>query len=83
MQVSGSPRKTTYLALLAIQVLGVIVFVWQELPAFTQILLNPRQQLSSDTHSDLVAVAVLSVMQVAYWYRLSSVPSRCSGKARF
>jgi hypothetical protein len=74
MQVSGSPRKTIYLALLAIQVLGVIVFVWQELPAFTQILLNPGRQLSSDTHSDLVAVAVLSVMQVAYWYRLSSVP---------
>jgi hypothetical protein len=74
MQVSGSPRKTTYLALLAIQVLGVIVFVWQELPAFTQILLNPGHQLSSDTHSDLVAVAVLSVMQVAYWYRLSSMP---------
>lgn len=74
MQVSGSSRKAIYLALLAIQVLGVIVFVWQKLPAFTQILLNPGQQLSSDKHSDLVAVAVLSVMQVAYWYRLSSVP---------
>lgn len=52
----------------------MIGFVWQELPAFTQILLNPGQQLSSETHSDAVAVAVLSVMQIAYWYRLSYIP---------
>jgi hypothetical protein len=74
MQVSKSPRKTRYLALLAIQVLGVVVFIWQQLPAFTQVLLNPGRQLSSETYSELVMVAVLSVMQVAYWYRLWSVP---------
>lgn len=74
MQVGESPSKAIYLALLAIQVLGVIVFVWQELPAFTQVLDNPGRQLSSETYSEVAAVAILSVMQVAYWYRLSCVP---------
>lgn len=74
MQVSETPRKAPYLSLLAIQVSGVIVFVWQELPAFIHIILNPGRQLSSETYSELVAVVVLSVMQIAYWFRLSSVP---------
>lgn len=63
-----------YLTLLAIQVVGVIVFVWQELPAFRQVVLYPGQQLSPETHSDWMAVVILSIMQIAYWYRLCCVP---------
>jgi hypothetical protein len=64
-----------YLVLVAIQVLGVILFVWQELPAFTHVVLYPGLQLSTEAHSDLTAGIVLSVMQIAYWYRYLSIPA--------
>lgn len=67
-------KAVIYLMLLAIQVLGGIIFVCQELPAFTHVVLHPGQQLSPDMHSDLMAAIVLSGMQIAYWYRLSCVP---------
>jgi hypothetical protein len=66
-------KAIIYLMLLAVQVLGGIIFVRQELPAFTHVVLHPGQQLSSETHSDLMAAVVLSGMQIAYWYRLSCV----------
>ncbi|MDB5503895.1 MAG: hypothetical protein JWR89_3797 [Tardiphaga sp.] len=73
MTARGS-KSAVYLILLAIQVLGVIVFVWQELPAFTHVLLYPGLQVSSETHSELVVALVLFTMQIAYWVRLRYVP---------
>jgi hypothetical protein len=68
-------KSMIYLVLVAIQVLGVILFVWQELPAFTHVVLYPGLQLSTETHSDLTAGIVLSVMQIAYWYRYLCFPA--------
>jgi hypothetical protein len=67
-------KPTFYVVLVAIQVLGVILFVWQELPAFTHVVLYPGLQLSTETHSDLTAAIVLFAMQIAYWYRFLCVP---------
>jgi hypothetical protein len=39
-------KSMIYLVLVAIHVLGVILFVWQELPAFTHVVLYPGLQLS-------------------------------------
>ena len=49
------------------------MFVSQESPELGQIGLHPSQQLSPETHFDLVAVVVLSINQIAYWYRLSTL----------
>ena len=71
---SDHPKAAIYLFVLAIQICGVIFFVWQQLPSFTRVLLNPGEQLAYDTYSDLLTVGVLSVMQISYWYRLLRIP---------
>jgi hypothetical protein len=71
---SGHPKAAIYLFVLAIQICGAIFFVWQQLPSFTRVLLNPGEQLAYDTYSDLLTVGVLSVMQISYWYRLLRIP---------
>jgi hypothetical protein len=71
---SDHPKAAIYLFVLAIQICGVIFFVWQQLPSFTRVLLNPGEQLAYDTYSDLLTVGVLSVMQISYWYRLLHIP---------
>ena len=71
---SDHPKAAIYLFVLAIQICGVIFFVWQQLPSFTRVLLNPGEQLAYDTCSDLLTVSVLSVMQISYWYRLLRIP---------
>lgn len=68
------PKAAIYLFVLAIQIFGVIFFVWQQLPSFKRVLLNPGEQLAYDTYSDLLTVGVLSVMQISYWYRLLHIP---------
>jgi hypothetical protein len=69
------PRKNVaYLFLLATQLAGMIIFVWQELPDFEQLLLNPGEQLPKDIHSDVVTFGVFCVMQIAFWYRVLYVP---------
>jgi hypothetical protein len=62
-----------YLALLAIQITGALVFIWRELPAFNQLLQNPGKQIPYDPYDDWVTIGVLLIMQVAYWYRLRRV----------
>ena len=62
-----------YLLLLAIQISGAIIFVWQNLPEFRQVALNPGRQLQNDIFSDLILLCVFTVMQIAYWYRLLKV----------
>ncbi len=63
-----------YLFALAIQISGAILFVWQQLPEFRQIAVNPGQQLAHDTFSDLMTVGVLLVMQISFWSRLLYIP---------
>jgi hypothetical protein len=71
---TNSPRTKTYLFLLAIQLCGMIFFVWQELPEFRQVVTNPGVQLPKDTYSDLLRVGVFVVMQTSFWIRLYHVP---------
>jgi len=63
-----------YLFALAIQISGSILFVWQQLPQFRQIAVNPGQQLAHDTFSDVMTVGVLLVMQISFWSRLLYIP---------
>jgi hypothetical protein len=75
MKMNGDhPKAAIYLFVLAIQICGVIFFVWQQLPSFRRVLLNPGEQLPFDTYSDFLTVGVLSVMQILYWYRLLHIP---------
>ena len=67
-------KTAIYLFVLAIQMFGAIFFVWQQLPSFRQVLLNPGEQLPYDICSDFVTVCVLCVMQFSYWYRLLHIP---------
>jgi hypothetical protein len=68
------PKPETYLLLLAIQILGAITFVWQQLPEFRQVAVNPGKQLPYDLVSDLVTVGVLAAMQISFWCRLLFIP---------
>jgi len=67
-------QTAIYFFLLAIQILGVIVFVWQQLPAFRQVVLNPGEQPPIDAYSEAVAFAVSFGMQISYWCRLLYIP---------
>jgi hypothetical protein len=71
---SDHPKAAIYLFVLAIQIAGATFFVWQQLPSFRQVALNPGAQLPYDSYSDLLTVGVLSVMQISYWYRLLHIP---------
>ena len=68
------PKAAIYLFVLAIQILGAITFVWQQLPEFRQVAVNPGEQLPYDSYSDLVTVGILAIMQIAFWYRQLYVP---------
>jgi hypothetical protein len=35
------PKNIVYLLLLAIQIFGTMIFIWQQIPEFNQLLLNP------------------------------------------
>ena len=63
-----------YLFLLAVQLFGLIFFVWQAMPEFRQIVTNPGVQLPKDIHSDLLMVGVFVAMQVSFWIRVRRVP---------
>jgi hypothetical protein len=71
---NGNPSVAAYLFLLGVQIIGALVFVWKELPAFNQLLRNPGQQLPFLPYDDLTTAGTLLVMQIAYWYRLQRVP---------
>jgi hypothetical protein len=75
MNTSNAQRNPgIYLLLLALQILGAIVFIWQTLPEFRQVAENPGAQLPRDGSSDLVSFGVLCVMQIAFWWRVLLVP---------
>jgi hypothetical protein len=75
MSANDEPRKTgIYLLLLALQILGTITFIWQALPEFRHVAINPGQQLPRDGLSDLISVVILCVMQISFWCRVLFVP---------
>ena len=75
MNANSEPRKTgIYLLLLALQILGAVVFIWQTLPEFRQVAINPGAQLPRDGWSDLTSFSLLCVMQIAFWCRVLYVP---------
>jgi hypothetical protein len=69
----GPDRPIFYLFLLAVQLLGAVLFIWEELPEFRQVLLNPGEQLPKDAAADLLMVGIVCVMQVAFWIRIFRV----------
>ena len=73
-QGSERPKVKLYLLLFAIQITGAIAFVWQQLPEFEQVVINPGRQLPHDAFSDLMTVGVFCLMQLAFWCRLFYVP---------
>ena len=64
----------TYLFLLAVQLLGLVFFVWQAMPEFRQIVTSPGVQLQRDVYSDLQMVGVFLAMQICFWIRFRYVP---------
>jgi hypothetical protein len=71
---NGSPRVTTYLSLLAVQIIGAFFFVWKLLPTFNQLSHSPGKQLPYVPFDDLTTIGILLAMQAAYWYRLRRIP---------
>jgi hypothetical protein len=81
---AGEPPKTaTYLVLFAVQMLGAGFVVWDALPAFQQLVLNPGQQVVSTRYDGLSIIAVMCAMQFAYWYRYLRVVIPFWGPNRF
>jgi hypothetical protein len=73
-QKQQTRKNVIYLLLLATQIAGAIIFVWQELPEFERLLRNPGEQLPKDIRSDFMIIGVFCVMQVSFWCRLLYVP---------
>lgn len=71
---SSGRNASIYLVLFAIQVFGAIGFIWQELPEFRQVAINPGEQLPHDIFADLVTLGILLVIQISFWYRQLRVP---------
>ncbi|MGY3511193.1 hypothetical protein [Bradyrhizobium lupini] len=63
----------TYLLLMAVQLFGSDFIVWKGLPAFRELVLAPGQQPANTPYDDNLTLAVLMLMQAAYWYRLLKV----------
>jgi hypothetical protein len=72
-------RVVTYLLLFAVQMFGSDFIVWQDLPAFRQLVLSPGEQPASTPYDGNTVLAVLFAMQAAYWYRLQRVASPFRG----
>jgi hypothetical protein len=68
------PKTIVYLLFLAVQIAGAIFVMWNELPAFRQLVRNPGEQIPYDAHEYSWTIATLILMQAAYWYRLSRIP---------
>ena len=69
-----SPKTAIYWLLFAIQIVGAISFVWQQLPEFGLVLDNPGQQLPKNNRADLMVAGIFIVMQIAFWIRVLRVP---------
>ena len=66
-------RLVVYLGLFAVQAIGVVVFVWLQLPAFTQVLLHPASS-SRLINFQTSRPFWCSSSCRSYWYRFLFVP---------
>ena len=67
MNATNEPRKSAlYPLLLAIQILGTITFIWQAMPEFRQLAVNPGEQLPRDGWSDLLSPSASMRGQIAF-----------------
>jgi hypothetical protein len=74
MKTSTEPQRThLYLLLLSIQGVGAVFLIWQQLPEFRQVLVHPGEQISHDGLSDFMTLAILCVMQFAFWHRVRNI----------
>jgi hypothetical protein len=78
---NDQPRKAAYLLLLAAQVIGAVFVMWNALPGFGQLVLNPGNQPPYNPYEDSWTIAALLVMQAAYWYRLLRIPIPFQGSS--
>lgn len=62
-------QRVLSLVLLATQILGTIVLVWLQLPAFKRILDRLGEQSSGTAFPELATLGVSIGMQIAYWSR--------------
>src|ERR1700681_239736 len=72
-------RIVAYLFLFAVQMFGLDFIVWQDLPAFRQLVLSPGEQSASAPYDGNTVLAVLCAMQAAYWYLLLRVAIQFRG----
>jgi hypothetical protein len=75
------PRTVAYLLLLAAQIIGAVFVMWNALPAFGQLVLNPGNQPPSRPYEDASTIGILLVMQATYWYRLLRIPIPFQGSS--
>jgi hypothetical protein len=68
------PKNVAYLLLFGIQIFGAMIFIWQDLSEFEQLLLNPGEQLPKDIYADLIIFGVFCMMQISFWCRILYVP---------
>jgi len=66
--------RANYLLLLAVQIIGASFFIWEALPTFRQLMLNPGEQFPYLPYGKFATIGTLVVMQGAYWYRQLRVP---------
>ncbi len=69
-----SPSCLVYAFLFAIQLFGAAFVILSELPEFRQLIYSPGVQTQYSPLDGNLMVAVLLVMQGAYWYRLLRIP---------
>jgi hypothetical protein len=60
------PKNMVYQLLLVIQIFGTMIFIWQQIPEFNQLLLNPGEQLPKDFYSELIIFGILCMMQISF-----------------
>ena len=74
LPMKTNARKPLPICSCSIRISRAILFVWQQLPEFRQIAVNPGEQLPYDVVSDVTTVVVLAVMQISFWCRLLYIP---------
>jgi hypothetical protein len=75
MNANNAPRTTApYLLLLALQISGAVAFIWQTLPEFRHIAINPGEPIPRDDLSEVIMISVLLLMQIPFWCRVRLVP---------
>lgn len=70
----NSQRPVVYFLLLAVQLCGVVGFIFAKLPEFRQVVTNPGVHPLRSDYADLLMIGIFAVMQAAFWFRMFHVP---------